>query len=506
MVFIRMVEGLIMVTMNERINSGAKALFGGVGGLMQYHQPKLFLFTVTLMRFLHSNVDATYNVKLQCVDAEEVYGTLQTELVFGSGTQQSTFLPAYQDLCADTTKFDEFQRVYFCKNCLDKCLTRVEQAPKNILIVSDVKAPNSRVSWLYVKTEMSNIRESGKQCNVESVSVAQGMEENSTDALRSFSKTSVLFVSISFIILMVISLAWLVFYYVQRFRYAHAKDRLQRRLFNAARKALTRIPTMAITSGMTQEMQWDCAVCLEPYQLHDIIRTLPCKHVYHKSCIDPWLLEHRTCPMCKNDILKHFGYWNEIRNDIQIPANGRTNADDFTIRLELGDRDEASRTPDDPISPEVHSDSSDSQGFSFDHSEHTEPFGFSSPSVQPQLVLNASNAKSFVMPMSSRTNCNAECRPSSNFRSARNTREHRASLHEISPTQRPVTSSPGQIVNLVQVKSRSASITRSAATIRKESLPTPIEITTSTVIPATSTSSGTTTTTASTQSNSSHVI
>lgn len=36
------------------------------------------------------------------------------------------------------------------------------------------------------------------------------------DALRSFSKTSVLFVSISFIILMVISLAWLVFYYVQR--------------------------------------------------------------------------------------------------------------------------------------------------------------------------------------------------------------------------------------------------------------------------------------------------
>jgi flagellar biogenesis protein FliO len=38
--------------------------------------------------------------------------------------------------------------------------------------------------------------------------------------------TSVLFVSISFIVLMIISLAWLVFYYVQRFRYLHAKDRL----------------------------------------------------------------------------------------------------------------------------------------------------------------------------------------------------------------------------------------------------------------------------------------
>lgn len=39
-------------------------------------------------------------------------------------------------------------------------------------------------------------------------------------------KTSVLFVAISFIVLMVISLAWLIFYYVQRFRYTHTKDRL----------------------------------------------------------------------------------------------------------------------------------------------------------------------------------------------------------------------------------------------------------------------------------------
>jgi len=46
----------------------------------------------------------------------------------------------------------------------------------------------------------------------------------------SVNRTSVLFVSISFIVLMVISLAWLVFYYIQRFRYAHTKDRLAVRL------------------------------------------------------------------------------------------------------------------------------------------------------------------------------------------------------------------------------------------------------------------------------------
>lgn len=51
-----------------------------------------------------------------------------------------------------------------------------------------------------------------------------------------------------------------------------------------------------------------CAVCIEPYKAADVVRLLPCRHEFHKICVDPWLLEHRTCPMCKMDILKHYGY------------------------------------------------------------------------------------------------------------------------------------------------------------------------------------------------------
>lgn len=101
---------------------------------------------------------------------------------------------------------------------------------------------------------------------------------DSDNSMRSFSKTSVLFVSISFIILMIISLAWLVFYYVQRFRYAHAKDRLARRLFNAAKKALTRIPTRPLRIG-DKELDADCPVCIDPYRAGDIVRSLPCRFV-----------------------------------------------------------------------------------------------------------------------------------------------------------------------------------------------------------------------------------
>jgi hypothetical protein len=49
---------------------------------------------------------------------------------------------------------------------------------------------------------------------------------HSSSRTVNINRTSVLFVSITFIVLMIISLAWLVFYYVQRFRYIHAKDRL----------------------------------------------------------------------------------------------------------------------------------------------------------------------------------------------------------------------------------------------------------------------------------------
>lgn len=118
-----------------------------------------------------------------------------------------------------------------------------------------------------------------------------------------------MFVSISFIVLMMISLAWLVFYYIQRFRYLHAKDRLSRELTSAAQKALSKIPTRTIKNSDKEVAEAECcAVCIEPYKASDVVRLLPCRHEFHKVCVDPWLLEHRTCPMCKMDILKHYGY------------------------------------------------------------------------------------------------------------------------------------------------------------------------------------------------------
>ncbi|XP_034476587.1 protein goliath isoform X3 [Drosophila innubila] len=127
--------------------------------------------------------------------------------------------------------------------------------------------------------------------------------------VSNLNRTSVLFVSISFIVLMIISLVWLMFYYIQRFRYMQAKDQQSRNLCSVTKKAIMKIPTK--TGKMTDEKDMDsdcCAICIESYKPADIIRILPCKHEFHKNCIDPWLIEHRTCPMCKLDVLKFYGY------------------------------------------------------------------------------------------------------------------------------------------------------------------------------------------------------
>ncbi|RLN07098.1 putative RING-H2 finger protein ATL69 [Panicum miliaceum] len=43
-----------------------------------------------------------------------------------------------------------------------------------------------------------------------------------------------------------------------------------------------------------------CPVCLEEYEAKDVVRVLPaCGHAFHAPCIDAWLRQHPTCPVCR---------------------------------------------------------------------------------------------------------------------------------------------------------------------------------------------------------------
>jgi E3 ubiquitin-protein ligase ATL41 len=43
-----------------------------------------------------------------------------------------------------------------------------------------------------------------------------------------------------------------------------------------------------------------CAVCLDELREGALVRMLPsCKHYFHASCVDVWLLSRATCPVCR---------------------------------------------------------------------------------------------------------------------------------------------------------------------------------------------------------------
>jgi len=47
----------------------------------------------------------------------------------------------------------------------------------------------------------------------------------------------------------------------------------------------------------------DCPICLLPLQADETLRELgACKHAFHRSCIDLWLLRSADCPLCKTRV------------------------------------------------------------------------------------------------------------------------------------------------------------------------------------------------------------
>jgi hypothetical protein len=43
-----------------------------------------------------------------------------------------------------------------------------------------------------------------------------------------------------------------------------------------------------------------CSICLEDFTPDETLRLLPCGHIFHTSCILPWLTKRATsCPLCK---------------------------------------------------------------------------------------------------------------------------------------------------------------------------------------------------------------
>lgn len=60
-----------------------------------------------------------------------------------------------------------------------------------------------------------------------------------------------------------------------------------------------------ISKAMLKKIPQDensCPVCKEELKLRQNILKMPCKHLFHKQCLMPWLKERNSCPTCRFEL------------------------------------------------------------------------------------------------------------------------------------------------------------------------------------------------------------
>ncbi|KAK9165911.1 hypothetical protein Scep_001102 [Stephania cephalantha] len=68
-----------------------------------------------------------------------------------------------------------------------------------------------------------------------------------------------------------------------------------------------------------QGMVKECSICLDRFLEGENVIRLSCKHVFHSTCLYPWVQTCGDCPNCRTIILLHDP---NLRKKIQIPFRG----------------------------------------------------------------------------------------------------------------------------------------------------------------------------------------
>eukprot|EP00457_Paulinella_chromatophora_P007695 gb/GEZN01007719.1/.p1 GENE.gb/GEZN01007719.1/~~gb/GEZN01007719.1/.p1 ORF type:complete len:462 (+),score=4.20 gb/GEZN01007719.1/:75-1460(+) len=73
-----------------------------------------------------------------------------------------------------------------------------------------------------------------------------------------------------------------------------------------AKDTLDKLPQLEATTrflAMSVKLfNVDCSVCTCDFTKGELLTQLPCKHLYHFSCLQPWLGKANTCPTCRFEL------------------------------------------------------------------------------------------------------------------------------------------------------------------------------------------------------------
>ncbi|XP_050234822.1 probable E3 ubiquitin-protein ligase RHC1A [Mercurialis annua] len=69
----------------------------------------------------------------------------------------------------------------------------------------------------------------------------------------------------------------------------------------ASRSSIDAMPVIKITQRHLRS-DAHCPVCKDKFELGSEARQMPCNHMYHTDCIVPWLVQHNSCPVCRQEM------------------------------------------------------------------------------------------------------------------------------------------------------------------------------------------------------------
>lgn len=71
----------------------------------------------------------------------------------------------------------------------------------------------------------------------------------------------------------------------------------------ASPEAIRRLPTIVVAAeDLMEEQNRQCSVCFGNCHVGHRMCRLPCGHLFHGSCIGPWLYKRCTCPVCRYEL------------------------------------------------------------------------------------------------------------------------------------------------------------------------------------------------------------
>lgn len=117
---------------------------------------------------------------------------------------------------------------------------------------------------------------------------------------------ALLFLPLACFCLIVCCLPLFILVYRIMLPYAERERRRARAADPAQVQSLNSIPysleTFRSYTGSDNLDDASCVICLCDYEPDEVVRFLPCKHHFHRDCVDVWLRLDKACCLCKQDI------------------------------------------------------------------------------------------------------------------------------------------------------------------------------------------------------------